>query len=99
MHLIYTEQALNSLEEVLDFLASHIPEKKVIEIRNKILDKADALLKHPHQGHVEPYLRHLNLGHRSIVEIHYKMVYRIIDDKIYITDIFDSRQEPGKMQR
>ena len=47
---------------------------------------------------MEEYLRHLNLGHRRIVTDHYKIIYRIEDQVIYITDIFDTRQNPGKMK-
>jgi len=27
----------------------------------------------------------------------YKIIYRIIDDLIFVSDIFDSRQDPEKM--
>lgn len=42
MKLVYTEQAVNSLQEVLEFLSEvqHIPDEKILEIRNQILDAA-----------------------------------------------------------
>ena len=98
MKLIYTEQALFGLEEVLEFIAPKVTQEKLIEIRDRILDKADTLLLHPLQGQEEPYLEHLDLGYRRIIESHYKIIYRIIDEYIYITDIFDSRQNPDKMK-
>ncbi len=98
MKLIYTEQALLSLEEALDFIAPKVPQEKLIEIRDEILDGADALLFHPLLGQEEPFLVHLGLGHRRLVVSHYKIIYRIIEDCIYITDIFDSRQDPDKMK-
>jgi toxin ParE1/3/4 len=98
MKLVYTEQALFSLEEVLDFIAPKVSHEKLIEIRNEILDGADTLLLHPLQGQEEPFLEHLGLGHRRLVVSHYKIIYRIIEEYIYITDIFDSRQDPDKMK-
>lgn len=98
MKLVYTEQAIISLEEALNFIAPKVSEDKLIEIRNKILDKADTLLTHPLKGQQEPFLEHLGLHHRRLIEGHYKIIYRIIDDCIYITDIFDSRQDPDKMK-
>ena len=71
---------------------------KLIEIRNGILDAADTLLLQPLQGQAEPYLEHLELGHRRLVVDNYKIIYRVIDEIIYITDIFDSRQDPNKMK-
>jgi toxin ParE1/3/4 len=97
MKLIYTEQALHSLEEALNFIAPNITHEKLIEIRDKILDATDTLVLHPLQGSREPFLEHLGLGHRRLVVSHYKIIYRVTGDYIYITDIFDSRQDPNKM--
>jgi len=98
MKLVYTNQAIVSLNEVLDFLAPNVTDEKLIEIRDQILDAADTLLKHPMQGQEEPLLQHLGLNHRRLVVSHYKIIYRVIGVNIYITDIFDSRQNPEKMK-
>ncbi len=98
MKLVYTEQALFSLEETLNFIAPKVTYEKLIETRDKILDTADTLLEQPLQGQTEPYLEHLGLGHRRIIEGHYKIIYKVVGEYIYITDIFDSRQDPDKMK-
>ncbi len=98
MKLIYTKQALNSLQEVLDFVSPNISTEKLIEIRKKILDAADTLIKHPQQGQSEPLLERFGLNHRRLIVSHYKIIYRIVGENIYITDIFDSRQDPEKMK-
>ncbi len=98
MKLIYTEQALFSLEEVLDFVAPNVTYEKLIEIRDEILDASDTLILQPLLGQSEPLLEHLGLSHRRLIVGHYKIIYRVIGEYIYITDIFDSRQDPGKMR-
>jgi len=98
MKLVYTEQALISLEELLEFIATKVSHEKIIEIRDQILDRADTLLLQPLKGQKEPFLEHLGLGHRRLVESHYKIIYRVVGDYIYVTDIFDSRQDPDKMK-
>ncbi len=98
MEIIYTEQALFSLEEALGFIAHKVSQVKLIEIRNNILNKADTLLLQPNQGQKESYLEHLDLDYRRIIESHYKIIYRVIGESIYIIDIFDSRQSPDKMR-
>ena len=98
MKLVYTEQSLVSLEETLAFIAQKVSHEKLIEIRDRILDKADALLEQPLTGQKEPLLEHLGLGHRRIVEGHCKIIYKVVGPYIYITDIFDSRQDPDKMK-
>ena len=98
MRLIYTEQALESLKETLEFIAPGVSHEKLIEIRNKILDKTDTLLKQPFLGQAEPCLEHLGLDHRRIVVGHCKIIYKVVGEYIYITDIFDSRQDPDEMK-
>jgi plasmid stabilization system protein ParE len=98
MKLVYTEQALDSLEETLEFIAPNVSFEKLIQIRDRILDKADTLLKQPLIGRKEPFLEHLGLGHRRIIEGHCKIIYKVEGEYIYITDIFDSRQDPDKMK-
>ena len=98
MKLVYTEQALISLEEILEFIAPNVSHEKLMDIRDRILNKADTLLLHPLQGQKEPFLEHLGLGHRRLVESHFKIIYRISGEHIYITDIFDSRQDADKMK-
>jgi toxin ParE1/3/4 len=98
MKLIYTEQALFSLEEALNFISPKVTHDKLIEIRDEILDVADTLLLQPLLGQEEPFLEHLGLGHRHLVAGHYKIIYRVVGESIYITDIFDSRQDPDRMK-
>lgn len=98
MKIVYTEQAINSLEDALDFLAPKVSQKTLSEIRNRILNAADSLMQHPFKGQKEPNLKHLSLGHRRLIEGHYKIIYRISEEYIYITDVFDSRQDPNKMK-
>jgi len=50
MKLVYTEQALVSLEELLEFIATKVSYEKLIEIRDQILDRADTLLLQPLKG-------------------------------------------------
>ncbi len=98
MKLVYTEQAIESLEEALAFMAPKVSYEKLLEIRDRILDKADALLLNPLQGQKEPMLELLEKEHRRLIEGHYKIIYRVVGEYIYITDIFDSRQDPDKMK-
>jgi plasmid stabilization system protein ParE len=75
-----------------------LPLEKVLGIRNQLLDKADSLITDPHIGQYEEYLEHLEKGHRRLVEGNFKIIYRIESDCIYITDFFDTRQDPEKMK-
>lgn len=62
-----------------------------MEIRNNILDAAESLLLHPLPGQKEASLEYFGLGHPLITESHYKIIYRVVGDYIYIPDVFDAR--------
>lgn len=68
----------------------------------RTLDLIDAgilfLSENPGAGQFETELDHLGYGHRRWVVGHYKLVYLLKEDYLVITDIFDSRQDPGKMK-
>ena len=98
MKLVYTEQAVASLQECMDFFLHEVPSEKVNEIRDKILAKADKLLANPYIGQQEEYLEHVGQSHRRVIEGNYKIIYKIEGDAIFVTDIFDSRQDPAKMK-
>jgi toxin ParE1/3/4 len=98
MRLFYTEQAIQSLQECLDFLAMEVSHEKCLQIRDKILAKAEKLRTKPRMGQKEEYLEHLSQSHRRVIEGNYKIVYRIEEEVIYVTDIFDTRQDPSKIK-
>ena len=100
MRIIYTDQSYESLEESIQFLLNvrKVPLEKVLEIRTQLLDKADTLADNPHLGQYEEYLEHLEKGHRRLIEGNFKIIYRIDGDYIYVTDFFDTRQDPEKMK-
>jgi len=100
MRIIYTDQSFESLEESIQFLlkVQKVPLEKVLEIKNQLLDKAASLTTDPHVGQYEEYLEHLKKGHRRLIDGNFKIIYRIEEDCIYITDFFDTRQQPEKMK-
>lgn len=99
MKVVYTDQALGSLEEIIDFLVEEgVQLEKIAAIQKKLLDRADSLKDHPFIGQIETYLEHLDKGHRRLVKGNYKIIYRIKGHFIYVTDFFDTRQNPSKLK-
>lgn len=73
--------------------------KKGRKIRKDVVEKAMRLKDAPYMGQEEEHLMHLGLGHRYLpVKPFYKIIYLVIQPFIYITDIFDTRQDPQKMK-
>lgn len=96
--VIYMPSALLRLRDAIEFLRQQLPQERTDALMNRVLDRADSLNIDFEQGQYEPDLEHLGKGHRRLVEGHFKIIYRVEGDVVYVTDIFDSRQDPQKMR-
>ena len=67
-------------------------------MKNDILERIKSLKDFKELGTVDEQLQYLKLGHRKLTQGNYKIVYREEKNIIYITDIFDARQDPDKQQ-
>ena len=100
MKVIYTDQSYDSLYDLSDFLLKEQEWtlEKLLKFRAKLLDKADSLETTYNQYQQEDYLEHLGKNHKRAIEGYIKIIYRIEGESIYITDFFDTRQDPSKMK-
>lgn len=97
MKLLVSEYAAARLDDIWNYYATEASERVADRITKKIVDDIDWLVDHPRGGQYEPLLDHLKMGHRCKVSGNYKIIYRIVDDLIFVSDVFDTRQDPGKM--
>jgi toxin ParE1/3/4 len=99
MQVIWTNLAISELKNIFLYYRMVAGEKTADKIRKSILSATKPLIRQPFIGAIEENLSDLKQGHRYLVEAHYKIIYRVIDNHIYITDIFDGRQNPTKMKK
>lgn len=67
-------------------------------LNNRIENYTCSLSHNPLLGATEPLLKERHLQYRSLViHKHYKLVYRIEDNIIYIVDFWDVRREPKQL--
>ena len=97
MTLVVTEPAKLHLKELHDYYNLKASKRVADKIKAGIIEKMKFLREHPLAGQREELLEHLQLDHRRFVEGNYKIVYRIDEGIIYVTDIFDARQSPDKV--
>ena len=67
------------------------------KLKDKIFHSTKQLIKYPNSGQTEESLVELKEGHRYLVSVNYKIVYKKVKEGILITDIFDTRQDPVKI--
>ena len=97
--IIWTNFAISELKNIFLYYRMVAGEGTAVKIKKSIFAATKPIIKHPLIGVEEENLKDLKQGHRYIIQGNYKIIYRIIGDEIFITDIFDWRQNPTKLKR
>jgi len=97
MEIIWTETAKNDLKNIFNFIKSEININKAQLIVFQIIDETSVLQNMPEAGQKEPKFEHLKNEYRRLIFKHYKIVYHISAELVYINRVFDSRQNPNKL--
>ena len=95
--VIWTSFAIVELKNIYLYYKLISNKRIANKIKNEILLATKKLVNHSFIGQIEENLIDLNFGHRYIVQGNYKIIYLIIDESIFITDVFDCRQNPQKI--
>ena len=66
------------------------------KIKRNILDNIKYLEQFPESGQREEYMDRYGHDFRRIISGNYKIIYRIEEQVVLITDVFDGRQDPTK---
>lgn len=99
MKVYWTKFALDSLHDIYDYYKVNVSGLVANNIKESILLSTHQLELQPLSGTPEVLLQHLNQGHQYIIRGNYKIIYKIQSKRIYVTDVFDTRQNPTKIFR
>ncbi len=98
MKIIWSDFASETLRDIFQYhkevAGKHIAHK----LKAKIFNSTKQLIHHPNSGKIEKSLKQLGEEHRYLVCRNYKIVYKKVKEGILITDVFDTRQDPIKIQ-
>lgn len=97
MKVYWTDFALLSLKEVYLYYKKNASDKVAKRIKDEIFSKVNSLKSQAKQGQIEPNLEKTGLGYRYLISGNFKIIYLIQSGEIFITDIFDTRQNPEKI--
>ena len=96
--IIWTYFATSALKNIYLYYKIAATQKVAEKIKKSIFLATQKLAKNPLIGQIEENLAELKQGHRYIVAGNYKIIYRVVNNEIYIVDVFDCRQNPQKMK-
>lgn len=97
MKIIQSDFASTTLIEIYKYDGDIANKDIAKKIKNSIFSATKQLIKYPDSGQIELTLNQLGEGHRYLVKDNYKIVYKKVEEGILITDVFDNRQDPRKI--
>jgi len=98
MELKITDFAIAHLVESVELTMAGASLEKREEVIDRVLEETRTLVVWPHAGQVEIWMEGRTFVYRRLVVGNFKVIYRIEKDLIYVTDIFDGRQDPKRMR-
>jgi plasmid stabilization system protein ParE len=98
MQIEWTGTAKKNVRRIYLFYCKIASEKIARQMVEPLFPFVKSLLDSPLIGQEEPDLKIKNQGQRYLVNGHNKIVYRVKEDVIYITHVFDTRQNPKKLK-
>ncbi|MCK9452583.1 MAG: type II toxin-antitoxin system RelE/ParE family toxin [Bacteroidales bacterium] len=97
MKIIWSDFAADMLKEIFIYHKEIAGNNIARRILTMIFNATRQLKQHPNSGQIESALEILKEGHRYLVVGNYKVVYKKVREGVLITDIFDTRQNPSKI--
>lgn len=97
MKIIWSDFASETLIEIYKYHKTVASIEIAKKIKTSIFQTTKQLIAQPELGQIEVSLLQLNEGHRYLVDGNYKIVYKNIKEGVLITDVFDVRQDPIKI--
>ena len=98
MTVIWTLPAKYLLKEIYLYYKHTASASVAKNLVKKIFETTRSLSSHPKMGTIEELLRNKKEEYRYLVKGNYKILYKITKEEIYVTDVFDCRQNPKKMK-
>ena len=97
MRIIWSDFATSELKDIFRYYESVAGKKIAQNLIDSIFKLTRQLIKYPNSGQIEESLKELNQGHRYLVISNYKIIYKKVKEGLLITDVFDTRQSPVKI--
>ena len=98
MKVQITDPAKEELKKIYNYYRRIGLGKIGRKIRKEVVSRTLVLKQQPNLGQIEENLKELDQGHRYLVVGNYKVIYKIEGKIIYITDVFDTRQDPSNIK-
>ena len=89
MKVIWTNESLNRLIEIEDYISKDNP-NRALKFTDRIINRGESLTQFPNKGRIVPEFSIPEI--REILEQNYRIVYRITKTRIEILTIFEGHR-------
>lgn len=97
LKIIWTQTANNNLKEIFNYYRLNVTTSIALSIIRNLKSNVNSLSKFPYEGLNLKTPKPLQNVYHFIIVRNYKIIYEIINTNIYIITIFDTRQNPEKL--
>ena len=99
MRVFWAFIALNDLQDIFEYHKTIASVKTARKLVKNIVVDTNLLQNNPELGRIEELLVHRENHYRFIVVKNYKVIYWIKDNLIHVATVFDTRQNPEKLNQ
>lgn len=101
LKVFWTDFAKQELKNIFDYYKKEVSLKIASQIVLQIAESTLVLTSNPEIGQVEILLKNRPQKFRYIITTNYKIIYWVnkIENRIEISDVFDTRQNPVKIDK
>ncbi|MGB5156020.1 type II toxin-antitoxin system RelE/ParE family toxin [Desulfobacterium sp. N47] len=89
MQIVWTQEALERLAEIEEYISKDSPNRAVNFI-NYLIEQAETLIEHPKIGRVVPEVGNENI--RELIAKRYRIIYRVSLKRIEILTVFEGHR-------
>ena len=91
--VLWTQTAQDDVRSIYEYISAHESEERAFDVYLRLKTRASSLESFPMRGRELPELTcHNILGYRELVEHPWRIVYKVLDDKVFILSVFDGRR-------
>ncbi len=92
--VLLTDDAAGDLREIFAYIDRHDVQGKADYVLDRIQEVLDGLAEHPHRGAYPKELLAFGLReYREVLFKPYRIVYRVVEHKVYILLVADGRRD------
>jgi plasmid stabilization system protein ParE len=97
MQVFWSDTATETLRDIYVYYKELAGKNTAGKIKRTIFTATKQLVRYPQSGQIEENLKLLGEDHRYLIAGNYKIIYKNVNAGVLVTDVFDTRQDPSKI--